>query len=225
MDYFTELSQNYTGFQDIANRVSAEDRKDPGLQALAEVVLNSLRIHRKGLANQPDYSRSSATAAKEDRAEYLSKIRNEFDTGISIFFDRFQKNADTLQQGLRAVERPKQPESSTEIALQAEVRSRMREMSVSERLSTLQKQSNAGDFRVFEAIENDPMPIANFLGNPDESSSVLADARGAYVRSRYGEAWQNAQTATHNLEIAKMTKDIAEGSGLVENEVSVGGRR
>jgi hypothetical protein len=224
MDYFTNLSQKYTGFRDIANRISTEDRADPSLQALAEVVFNSLQIHREDLANHPDYSRLLPTAKKEDRATYLGEIRAKFDKGISIFFDRFQKNSDTLQQGLKSVEKPRQPESSTEIALQAEVRSRLREMSLSERLSALQKTSKAGDFRVFEAIENDPLPIPNFLGNPDESSKVLGDARSQYIRSQYGDTWQNAQVATHNLEIAKMTKDIAVGSGLIENEVAVGGR-
>jgi hypothetical protein len=222
MDYFEQLSQNYIGFRDSTTRISDEDRSDPALSALAQVVFNSLQNYRGDLATRPDFSQFNSSIKRQKKAEYLQKARAKFNKGVGTFFDRIEKDAGIKAQNLKSVSGVRQPESAAEIALQGEVRSRLRSMSVSDRIAALQNQSNAGDFRIFEAIENDPLPIPGFLGNPDESGGVLDEARSHFIRLRHGETWHQAQVASHNLEIAGMVKAIAVSSSLRQIEVNAG---
>jgi hypothetical protein len=221
MDYFTELSQNYTGFKNYASEISKEDRVEPSLQHYAKIIWNALQDHRKGLSDRPDFSRFNSKIQKEEKSKYFSGIKTQFKQAVSSC-NGIVENAGKMQEGLKNAGKPQQPESSTEIALQGEIRSRLREMSVSERIAALQNQAQNGDFRVFESIINDPLPISNFLGTPNESSRVLGDAREQYVQQKFPDVWERAVTTAHNAETATAMKSIAEFSCVLQNEAAVG---
>ena len=121
-----------------------------------------------------------------------------------------------------AAGRPQQAENSVELGLQGEVRARLREMSVADRVAALQNQSRGGNFRVFESIENDPLPAPGFMGGPDESAKVLGNARQQYVQQKFPDTWKDAEDTTHNAEIATLMLGVAGSSCLPQNEIQAG---
>ena len=220
MDHFDELAKNYTFFKNNARKFSAEDRENDELQVFAKIVNNALGIHRKALLNCPNFQQYNSQVQRAKKQEYLQKVKADLEQGIANFFEPILKKAQVAQEGIKNAGRPPQPETPSEIALQREVRDRLRALPTSEWTKILQDETKRGNLRVFESVMNDPLPV-NFLAETGEAE-VVAEARENYIKQKFPEAWENAKKTAHTLEVADLVKAGALASSLKENEIQAG---
>lgn len=220
MDYFDELAKNYTFFKNNGHKFSQEDRENDELQVFAKIAKNALGIHRKALSNCPNFQQYNPQIQKTKRQEYLQKVRADLEQGIANFFEPILKKAQIGREGLKNAGRPRQPETPTEIALQREIRDRLRALPTPEWTQILQDETKRGNLRIFESVMNDPLPV-NFLSETGEAE-VVAEARENYIKQKFPEAWENAIKTARTLEVAELIKVAALTSSIKENEIQAG---